>query len=91
MAAMLSFGDDTVLSVIGSTPRAFFHDWQSYMAPLGPGVQQLRACAEPQRDHQQDHGVCVGLLRRHLPGQLHGQPGCFHDPGGIRGPSDRPQ
>lgn len=92
-AAALPFREssENVLPVICSTPWAFFHDWKSYMAPLGPGVQQLRARPEPQRYHQQDHGVCVGLLRRHLPGQLHGQPSCFHDPGGVCGPSDRPQ
>lgn len=46
-------------------------------------------CPESE-DHQQDHGVRVGLLRRHLPGQLHSQPGRFHDPGGVCGPSDWP-
>lgn len=79
------------LPVVGRASRALLHNRKGDMAPMGPGVQQLRARPEPERHHQQDHGVRVGLLRRHIPGQLHGQPGGFHDPGGVCGSSDWPQ
>lgn len=68
------------------TRRSLFHHWQSYLVAVGAGVQQLCASTESQGYHQQDHGVGVGLLRCHLSGQLHCQPGCLHDPRGIRGP-----
>ncbi|TNN81070.1 hypothetical protein EYF80_008726 [Liparis tanakae] len=53
------------------------------MAFVGDCVQQLRAGGEPQRNHQQNHGADLGLLRCHLPGLLHGEPGRLHDPGGV--------
>ena len=59
------------------------HHREVSVVAMGHRFQQLGASGKPQRNHQQDHGADLGLLRCHLPGLLHCQPGRLHDPGRI--------
>ena len=70
--------------------RLHVHHREIGVAAVGHRVQQLGAGGEPARHHQQDHGADLGLLRRHLPGLLHRQPGRLHDPGGVHRHRVRP-